>query len=96
MARKGLQKFFDFGLHWIDPTAPESTKNSKSDDKLLRNVILVPVEESFRRGEKVILLKTNKANGENAQVSYNHLLKAWIIASKNVAIALRNYQDLKW
>jgi hypothetical protein len=96
MARKGLEKFFDFGLHWIDPSAPTSDHHTKEDDKALRNVILGPVEDSFNKGEQVTLLKTNKANGECAQVSYNFMVKAWIVSSKNVAIAVRTHKDITW
>jgi hypothetical protein len=37
----------------------------------------------------VEIIKTLKANGENAQVSWNPDVKAWVICSKNVAILAR-------
>lgn len=40
-------------------------------------------------------MKTLKANGENAQVSYNPEIKAWIIASKNVALIARSKSDIE-
>lgn len=40
------------------------------------------------------VLKTLKANGENAQISWNPEANAWIIASKNVGIALRSKEDI--
>jgi hypothetical protein len=38
--------------------------------------------------------KTSKANGENAQISYNSRISCWIIGSKNVSIAARSEEDL--
>lgn len=37
----------------------------------------------------------NKANGENAQVSYNKTLDEWVISSKNVSIFVKNQNDIK-
>ena len=39
-------------------------------------------------------MKLLKANGENAQVSYNPELKAWIIASKNVGMLVRTKSEI--
>lgn len=36
----------------------------------------------------------SKANGENCQISYYEELDAYIIASKNVALAARKAEDL--
>jgi len=33
-------------------------------------------------------------NGDNAQVSWNNHLKAWVIASKNVAIVAKSVKDV--
>lgn len=45
---------------------------------------------------KVNVYKLNKANGENAQVSYCKTLNEWVISSKNVAILLGSPMDLKY
>ena len=39
---------------------------------------------------------TTKVNGENFQVSYNTKYNYWVIASKNVSLALRNKEDIEF
>ena len=43
----------------------------------------------------VTIYNTNKANGENLQISFNKDLVAWVIASKNVAILARTRDDIQ-
>lgn len=69
-------------------------KNSV-EHQALRNVIIGPVEEAFKRKCAVQVLKTNKANGEMCQISFCTALKAWIICSKNVAMPCRTVDDIK-
>ena len=45
-------------------------------------------------GRKIEVLKTLKANGENAQISWNPESNMWLIASKNVALAASSVEDL--
>lgn len=40
-------------------------------------------------------MKTLKANGENVQVSYSAETEGWVVTSKNVAILIRNRDDIK-
>ena len=40
------------------------------------------------------LIKTEKVNGENAQVSYHYDFDAWVICSKNVSLLAATPQDL--
>lgn len=40
------------------------------------------------------LIKTEKINGENAQVSYNYEYDAWVICSKNVSLLASFPEDL--
>jgi hypothetical protein len=37
----------------------------------------------------------NKANGENAQISYFHLTDQWVVSSKNVSILVSEPADIK-
>ena len=39
---------------------------------------------------------TTKVNGENFQVSYNKKYSCWIIASKNVSMALKKKEDIEF
>jgi len=97
MARKGLQKFFDFSLDFFSEkeSGKAAGKFSKWSDMLkCRRVIWDPVVKSLTEGNSVILYKLVKANGENCQVSYVKELDAWIVASKNVGLAARNRADL--
>ena len=45
-------------------------------------------------GHQVEIVKTLKANGENAQVSYHSPTKSWIVASKNRGIMVRSRADI--
>ena len=51
-----------------------------------KNFILAGPLKSMLAGNKVEVLKTLKANGENVQVSWNDDAEAWVICSKNVAL----------
>jgi hypothetical protein len=42
----------------------------------------------------VEVIKTLKANGENAQISYNPDVKAWVISSKNIGLVARKREDI--
>ena len=46
-------------------------------------------------GHAIEVLKTLKANGENTQISYIKEYDMWIVASKNVSIALRKESDIE-
>jgi len=66
-----MQKFFDISLDWLDPQLRAMHKRSEGSEEhfALREIILGPIEEAFRNGMQVEVLKTNKANGENCQIS---------------------------
>lgn len=40
------------------------------------------------------VLKTLKANGENVQVSWSEETESWVVASKNVAMLVRDRNDI--
>ena len=44
---------------------------------------------------KVHVFRLNKANGENAQVSYFPPTDSWVVSSKNVSIFVREPADIK-
>ncbi len=44
---------------------------------------------------KVHVYRLNKANGENAQVSFNKTLGQWVISSKNVSIFVGEANEIK-
>jgi len=86
IGRKGLIKFFDFNCNYL-----------KKDNNLTEKIrILEPVKKSFDEGKNVIVYLTEKANGENFQISYEQNFDTWIIASKNVSIICRNRTDLTY
>jgi hypothetical protein len=60
-----------------------------------KNYILAPVLKAIAQGHQVEVLKTLKANGENVQVSYSAETESWVVCSKNVAILVRNRDDVK-
>ena len=43
-----------------------------------------------------IYIITEKANGENFQVSFNPVFNCWIIGSKTVTIACRDEKDIEF
>ena len=107
--RKGMRKFFDMCLPYVQQSSTSNLDSQGSftgnfakvyrgrDSYLeeLRKVIFSEVEQSMIRDRVAIdVYKTNKANGENAQVAYSRELAAWIIASKNVSLAARTIEDL--
>jgi len=51
---------------------------------------MAPLKKALLEGYRIEVLKTLKANGENVQISWNNDIKAWLIASKNVAIVAQS------
>ena len=41
------------------------------------------------------MYRLNKANGENAQISYFKLTDEWVVSSKNVSIFVKTQEDIK-
>lgn len=52
------------------------------------------MEKELNTGEEVYVSKMEKANGENAQISYVRELDTWVVASKNVSLLAHSVQDL--
>jgi hypothetical protein len=61
----------------------------------VKNHILAGALKAIKEGHRVEVLKTLKANGENAQISFNSQLRLWVISSKNVAILVRNETEIE-
>jgi len=97
LGRKGLQKFFDLRLGFVS----RQERNALNVDRYgcdlhqEKNYILAPVLKAIAQGHQVEVLKTLKANGENVQVSYSAETESWVVCSKNVAILVRNRDDVK-
>ena len=97
LGRKGLQKFFDLRLGFVS----RQERNALNVDRYgcglhqEKNYTLAPVLKAIAQGHQVEVLKTLKANGENVQVSYSAETESWVVCSKNVAILVRNRDDVK-
>ena len=89
MGRKGLPKFFDMRVEYIDPATRHDTSQLKMEERNHKNLQLAGPLKAILDGHKVEIIKTVKANGENAQVSWNPDVNAWVICSKNVNILVR-------
>ena len=87
-ARLGLPKFFDYQKSFLDI----GTEN-KLKERVLGKIIEVSKNE---KNVKYFVYLTTKVNGENFQVSYNAKYDCWVIASKNVSIAIRNKEDIEF
>jgi energy-coupling factor transporter ATP-binding protein EcfA2 len=83
IARRGIIKFFDY-----------QSKTSKKH-KLMQRLIN-PIHMAFKCGNKIRIYYTEKANGENLQISFDNEFNAWIIGSKNVTIVVRDQNDIDW
>lgn len=55
----------------------------------IENVLSCNEELPAEHKAKVHIYRLNKANGENAQISYFPPLNSWVISSKNVSIFVR-------
>ena len=80
IARIGLIKFFDYRKDYTDLHKEERR-------------VLEKVKESKL---PLAVYLTEKANGENFQVSFNPIFNCWIIGSKTVTIACRDIKDLEF
>jgi len=92
IARKGLIKFFDYQIN--------SKKYSKENEIIWENLNKFFCRKDLydldTEQNGIYIYSTEKANGENLQLSYNKNYDAWIIGSKNVTIMLRNLKDLEF
>ena len=80
IARIGLIKFFDYRKNFSTLIGEERR-------------VLEKVKESKL---PLAVYLTEKANGENFQVSFNPVFNCWIIGSKTVTIACRDEKDIEF
>ena len=106
--RKGLIKFnelpYDFykiygknkyELFFDYKDSEENDSQEKTNFQELLKSIFYPIYKYLsNRNNSISIYKLLKANGENAQISYNTQIKKWVIASKNVALICTNLKDL--
>ena len=97
--RKGTPKILDIKLEY--PKFYQKKLELNQQDKTAASIIFdrtfllsLGVNQAFREGKKVELVKTEKVNGEHAQVSYSYDFDAWLICSKNVSVLAETVQDL--
>ena len=89
-ARIGLNKFFDY-KKIFDINKENDVKLQK---RVLGNMIKISNENENNKNVKYYAYLTTKVNGENFQVSYNTEYQCWVIASKNVSIAVKEKSDI--
>ena len=89
-ARIGLNKFFDY-KKIFDINKENDVKLQK---RVLGNMIKISNENENNKNIKYYAYLTTKVNGENFQVSYNTEYQCWVIASKNVSIAVKKKSDI--
>jgi hypothetical protein len=101
--RKGLMKFFDISEKSIyaiinSATVGLNTKNSHLHYAIfseIENVLSCNEELAPEHQAKCHLFRLNKANGENAQISFFPATNEWVISSKNVSVLVAERADLK-
>ena len=89
-ARLGLNKFFDYKKNFDN----ENKKDKLQEKRVVGNMINISKEN--KENTKYLAYLTTKVNGENFQVSYNTKYSCWVIASKNVSMAVRNKDDINF
>ena len=89
-ARLGLNKFFDYKKNFDN----ENKKDKLQEKRVVGNMINISKEK--KENTKYLAYLTTKVNGENFQVSYNTKYSCWVIASKNVSMAVRNKDDINF
>jgi hypothetical protein len=52
--------------------------------------------DSFNENKQIYIYLSEKANGENFQLSFSDEFKSWIIGSKNVSIMVDNRKQIKF
>ena len=98
VARKGMHKFFDIKLEFIEEFNNHLNRCdhiTDDDNKRMRKNFLGPILRALNQNLKIDLYKMTKANGEMAQISWNNTKKAWVIASKNVCLLAQSNKDLE-
>lgn len=101
--RKGLIKFFDISEKSIRAVINEDVKYMDNKNKSMHYAIFSEIENVLSCNDelepehkaKVHVFRLNKANGENAQISYFAPTNEWMVSSKNVSIFVGGPADVK-
>ena len=94
--RKGLPKFFDLSVEFVDPDTRYDDSYLPVVKQNLKNYQLAGPLKAMLSGHQVEVIKTLKANGENASISWCPApVNAWVIASKNVGLIYRQREDIE-
>ena len=100
--RKGFEKFFDlcyeymmYNMGKLKDFSGRFGIHNADEHMQLHNVIFNGAKKAIEDGNEVTMYKSVKANGENAQISFNYQFNAWLVASKNVAMLARTAEDLE-
>ncbi|OLQ06269.1 hypothetical protein AK812_SmicGene10439 [Symbiodinium microadriaticum] len=90
LVRRGLPKFFDF-----DAQAMSDNLDGGSFSQKVCRSLVGSVKEAISSGSIIELSRLDKANGENAQVSYFTGTGQWVLCSKNVSLLAANAGELE-
>ena len=93
VGRKGLVKFFDIRECHINHLRIGKDMG-KGDYKAEYQVSIQKCVDALKDGNEVRVYFTEKANGENAQVSYVQEIDCWLVSSKNVSVAFKEEKDI--
>ena len=101
--RKGLMKFFDISQTSLQAIVNQDIVSLSKKDQYnhyavfteIENVLSCNDELDEKDKAKVHVYRLNKANGENAQISYFKPTDEWVVSSKNVSILVKNADDIK-
>lgn len=110
LVRRGLPKFFDLDVDALpatlcssppSPSAPAtgldhrvSAVGSSRTQAAFAAQLSSSMQSACRDGKAVTILKLNKANGENAQVSYFAPTHQWVVCSKNVSLLAQDMNEV--
>lgn len=100
--RRGLRKFYDLYPEYLEYNLGNlANLDSKvgvkepAENKSIHRKIFGTLKEDLDEGkETVVVIESNKANGENCQISWVAEVGAWSIASKHVSMLLRSLDDV--
>ncbi|CAE7883709.1 unnamed protein product, partial [Symbiodinium necroappetens] len=90
LVRRGLPKFFDFHAQAMS----DNLDGDSFSQKVCRSLV-GSVKEAISSGSIIELSRLDKANGENAQVSYFTGTGQWVLCSKNVSLLAANAGELE-
>ena len=96
-------KFFDISQASLEAIVNEDIVSLAKRDQYNHYAIFTEIESVLSCNDeleekdraKVHVYRLNKANGQNAQVSYFKPTDEWVVSSKNVSILVKTADDIK-